>query len=740
MLKLKNVSKFYYNKGVVSSGFTKVNLNLHIGEFVVITGESGSGKSTLLNVISGLDTYEEGEMYINGEETSYYGETDFEEYRKKYIANIFQNFNLINSYTVYQNIELIYKLNNIKEDNTKERIDDLLKQVDLYEYRNTKASKLSGGQKQRVAIARALAKDTPIIVADEPTGNLDSKSAKSIIKLLYEISKDKLVIIVTHNYEQVEEYVTRKIKMHDGKIIEDRVIEKVGSDIEYKEKEYGNITFTQKIKLSFRNTFNVIPKFLLLLLVYLFITIAVISEYSSTLKATYDDSFYGFNEYFDDYSDERVIVKKKDGTPFTNDDYTKIENMDNVDYIIKNDLIIDTSFSLTNDDIYIFGNVKDINDFKGSVDVGRMAENDNEVLLVGSKDDYYLSNEDIIDKNCELQNSNTGTKMLFNELKIVGIKYIEASNLFTDNTNIYLSSNTLNDIMKSINKVYSIVESKVNETILKFDYNNGGFNIYPSSKVPSGKALIPDELSYACKNYYCNNNNINILVENIYYTDSIDLVISGTYNKNNFEKLTGLKNYDSHYNEIFINEEDYFKLFDKENYQISIYLKNVKKLDDTLKLLEIDDLSYLHVKDTLVDYSAEIRVFVNLIKFIGIIVALVALFFISYFIIKIILKSRNVYFSTLRILGSSKKDIKTLIILELNNILNISYFIVIAFIILVLNNVIKIAYIKDLVEYLKITDYIVLYIILFAMSLLISTRYSNSLFKSSAMNTYRSEV
>ena len=200
MLKLKNVSKFYYNKGIVASGFSKINLELNIGEFVVITGESGSGKSTLLNVISGLDTYEEGEMYINGEETSYYNESDFEEYRKKYIGNIFQNFNLVNSYTVYQNIELIYLMNNVNLPNIKERIYELLKQVDLYKYRNTKVSKLSGGQKQRVAIARALAKETPIIVADEPTGNLDSKSAESVMKLLYEVSKDKLVIIVTHNY------------------------------------------------------------------------------------------------------------------------------------------------------------------------------------------------------------------------------------------------------------------------------------------------------------------------------------------------------------------------------------------------------------------------------------------------------------------------------------------------------------------------------------------------------------
>ena len=100
LLKLKNVSKFYYNKGMVSSGFSKVNLELNLGEFVVITGESGSGKSTLLNVLSGLDSYEEGEMYINGEETSHYSEEDFEKYRKTYIGNIFQSFNLVNSYTV----------------------------------------------------------------------------------------------------------------------------------------------------------------------------------------------------------------------------------------------------------------------------------------------------------------------------------------------------------------------------------------------------------------------------------------------------------------------------------------------------------------------------------------------------------------------------------------------------------------------------------------------------------------
>src|SRR5574344_874752 len=161
IIKFKNVSKFYYSKGVIASGFSKINLDFKLGEFVAITGESGSGKSTLLNVISGLDSYEEGELYINGEETSHYTDKDFEDYRRKYIANIFQNFNLVNSYTVYQNIELVLLINGFKKHEVKNKILNLIKEVDLYKYKNTKVSKLSGGQKQRVAIARALAKDTP---------------------------------------------------------------------------------------------------------------------------------------------------------------------------------------------------------------------------------------------------------------------------------------------------------------------------------------------------------------------------------------------------------------------------------------------------------------------------------------------------------------------------------------------------------------------------------------------------
>ena len=731
MLKLKNVSKFYYNKGIVASGFSKINLELNIGEFVVITGESGSGKSTLLNVISGLDTYEEGEMYINGEETSYYNESDFEEYRKKYIGNIFQNFNLVNSYTVYQNIELIYLMNNVNLPNIKERIYELLKQVDLYKYRNTKVSKLSGGQKQRVAIARALAKETPIIVADEPTGNLDSKSAESVMKLLYEVSKDKLVIIVTHNYEQVEKYTTRKIKMHDGKIIEDRIIEKVQSNIVYKDREYGNISFKQKFKLSFRNTFNIIPKFLLLLLIYSFLSLAVFTEYTSTQKSTYEEFSFGFNSYFVDTSDKRIIINKKDGTPITNLDYDNIKKINNIDYIVENDILIDMELYLTNEDIYIYGNAKEmVADIK--LDYGRLPINEHEIIVVGNKYDYYLSDADkILDK--ELKLNYNDKELLSYNLKIVGIKYRDDNEY---NGEIYIQEEDLNNIKKNINAIYSTNNIIINNKKLD-DYSS---NIYPSNKVKKGDALVSENLIYICKNYYCKNDKIDLTIENIYFKDNITLNITNTYNNKTLNKLTDLKDYDKYGNYIFVNDEDYYSLYNKDNYQSSIYIKDVKKLKDTTNMLNNMGYKTFHVKDGLVDYTAEIRVFTRLISFLGVIIVIIALFFISYFVIKIILKSRNIYFSTIRILGASKKDVKTMLNMELKIVLDISYILLLIFIVLVDKNIIEFKYIKDLIGYLNVTDFIILYIILFIMTILISKRYSKSLFKSSAMKTYREEV
>ena len=676
-------------------------------------------------------------MYINGEETSYYGENDFEEYRKKYIANIFQNFNLINSYTVYQNLELIYTLNGIKDKEVSKKIDDLLNQVGLIKYKNTKASKLSGGQKQRVAIARALAKDTPIIVADEPTGNLDSKSAKEIVKLLYEISKNKLVIIVTHNYEQVEEYATRKIRMHDGKILEDTLITKQKA-LKYEDKEYGNPNFFDKFKLAFRNTFNIVPKFLLLFAVYILLSLSVMGQYTSSLKADYDDSLFGFNQFFRDTSDKRVVLKKKDNSIISDSEIKEIESISNIDYIVKDDVLLDISLEFTDDeDLYIYGKIQPVDRIKGTLDYGELPKEDNEIVLFVSKDYYINDIMSLIGKELEIGESSRGVKLLSYKLKVSGVKIINDINVFDVSTIIYVKDKVLTDCNKGINRNYSELDITVNKTLFKSENGYSRLDIIPSKKVPKGKVIVSEEISYLCNNYYCINNNVKVETSNLYFSDSLNLKISQTFNKKNIESRTGYKDYDRYSNCMFINEDEYYSLYDKGPYQISVFLSDVKKADEVMSSLDEMGFITLRVKDHLVDYSKEVRVFVNLIKVIVIAIALIALFFISYFVIKIILKSRNTYYSIVRMLGASKKDVKSLINIELNLVLDIAYLLIIFSVILVTHKLVNIPFIKDLVEYLKVSDYVILYIILFIMSFLISKRYSRSLFKKSAMSTYR---
>ncbi len=220
LLELKNIGKIYASEGSVAVGIRGVNLSFDKGEFVAVTGESGSGKSTLLNVISGMDTYEEGELFIEGQPTSHYGEKDREAYREKYISFIFQDYNILESFTVLQNVELAL-LQITDKAERRARALELLRRVGLEGQLHQKGSKLSGGQKQRTVIARALAKDSPIILADEPTGNLDSKSAREIVALLEEVSRDKLLIVVTHNVEEVEHCATRRIRIFDGAVESD---------------------------------------------------------------------------------------------------------------------------------------------------------------------------------------------------------------------------------------------------------------------------------------------------------------------------------------------------------------------------------------------------------------------------------------------------------------------------------------------------------------------------------------
>ena len=735
IIKLKNVSKYYYNKQSISSGFTKVNLSLSIGEFVVITGESGSGKSTLLNVISGLDSYEDGEMYIEGKETSHYREEDYEVYRRKYIGNIFQNFNLVNSYTVYQNVELVLLLNGEKKKNIRKRILDVIETVGLSKYKNTKASKLSGGQKQRVAIARALVKDTPIIVADEPTGNLDVASAKSVMELLHNISKEKLVIIVTHNYEQVKDYTTRKITMSDGRIIEDKKL-KPTENTEAKVINFKDITLFNKLLLAFRNTFNIKVKFLLLLLVYFFLTIFVFSGYSSITKMNDEQGLFGgINNYFNDTSSSRIIINKQDKSTFTEEDFDKINKLNNIDYIIKDDTFTDSDIFIEDDSYFFNCNLRSIEPIE-KVTLGRLPENDKEVVLQGSKSDITLKEALNRDMVLTFMNSTINNDI---KVKVVGIIYKDSED--NSKSTLYTSDTIISEARRLNNIEYSRLEIYLDWNLIK-NGERTTFVLTPNNKVPIGQIYISPMFNEFCINENCKNKNLNLKIKNTYYEDSLDLKISNIYDENNSNRLLGIdKNtYQELNNDVFINPEDYNKLYNKGIYQSSIYIKNVKKLNNTEKELNKLGFNTYPMKKMVLDLNKELKGILKLFRIVVFIISIVILFFISYFIIKIILKSRNTYYSTIRILGAKRQVTNTLLTLELLNDINIAYLLFISLVVFTKTNIIKIKYIKDLTTYFKISDYILVYLILIIMSVLITNRYARKIFKKSALETYRNEA
>ena len=733
MLKLENVSKYYYNKGMISSGFSKINLELKLGEFVAITGESGSGKSTLLNVISGLDSYEEGEMYINGKETSHYTERDFEDYRRKYISNIFQNFNLINSYTVYQNIELVLLLNGYKKNKVKEKILDVIAKVGLTKFKNTRVSKLSGGQKQKVAIARAMIKDTPIIVADEPTGNLDSKSAQEIIDILKKVAKDKLVIIATHNIEQIENVATRIVKMHDGKIIENVEIKSTNEEKEIVASQYNNIKILNKYRLGFRNTFNIASKFLLLFTVFFFMSLTILIEYSSFQMSENEAKDYGYSLAFLNLSKNRIIINKKDRTSFSDEDYEKIRNMKNVDYIVENDLLLDNYISFNKDDISFYSTLNSIYNFRGNIDVGRIPEQVNEVILEIRRDNFYIVNrlDEILNKTFSIMKTtgiNSNVDESVQDLIIVGIKYGESMN-----SKLYMSNSILNKMNNMIIRNYCTKKILLNNKYVNYE-------VLPSDKVEREKAIVEDDFKYQFKDYKIKNKEISIHIENIYYNKEIDLIISNTYTSNNFKRITGYDNYKNNRNIIFINSETYNDLYETLPYQSSVFVKETENIEETIKELEKMNLQPKKVTDFKVNTGAISQRIIKTIKVVVTIFLIIVLFFISYIIIKIILKSRNIYYTTLRILGASYKNIRSILNIELSINATIAYTTLCTIIYCIKLNIVNFEYASKLSEFLSIKEYLIVYVILLIISKLISIKFTRSLFKNTTINTYNEEV
>ena len=221
MLQIQHIKKEYQTGSLVQKALDDVSLNLRDNEFVAILGPSGSGKTTLLNIIGGLDRYDSGDLIINGISTKKYKDRDWDSYRNHTIGFVFQSYNLIPHQTVLANVELALTISGVGKEERRKRAVDALEKVGLGQQLHKKPNQMSGGQMQRVAIARALVNDPEILLADEPTGALDSDTSVQVMDLLREVAKDRLVVMVTHNPELAEQYATRIVNLKDGKIRSD---------------------------------------------------------------------------------------------------------------------------------------------------------------------------------------------------------------------------------------------------------------------------------------------------------------------------------------------------------------------------------------------------------------------------------------------------------------------------------------------------------------------------------------
>ena len=361
-IKLQNISKYYYSETAVTQALQGINLEFRMGEFVAITGESGSGKSTLLRIISGMDTFDDGELYVDGQPTFQYDEDDWEEYRRTKIGFVFQDYSLIGHYTAKENIVSALLIMGVPEKEAGDKAIHYLERVGLSAQRDQRASKLSSGQKQRLSIARALAKDTDIIVADEPTGNLDSETGAQIVKLLRDLSQDHLVIMVTHNYEQVEKYVTRKVRLHDGSLILD-VSENM--DTEQKPEMSENVDNNEKTSAGKKSESNeerlrdhtigrifvrmnaVRQPEKIALFMGFFLAAAIVSFlFIGQLLMNADDIYT--KEYsatsFARKDDKRISIRRKDQKFMTKKDIDRLTKMKHVVSVDQYDIVNDVNY------------------------------------------------------------------------------------------------------------------------------------------------------------------------------------------------------------------------------------------------------------------------------------------------------------------------------------------------------------------------------------------------------------
>ncbi len=618
MIELVNVSKYYTSNGVTNKGLININLTLNKGEIVAITGESGSGKSTLLNVITKVDAFDEGEVYYKGNETSYFSIDDMDQFRKDKIGFIFQNYNIIDSYTVLENVMLPLIINGSSRTEAKTEAMAILEKVGLTARMKNRGSQLSGGEKQRCVIARALASKCEILACDEPTGNLDSKTGEEIIKLLKEVAADKLVLIVTHNFEQVKDIATRKIKLDDGQIVEDLFIDKSTKELEDPKEEldldYKPITKKTNFRISLNNLISTPKKTFLIGLILLFTSIIVLYLYqgiSFSFKNSIDNGQLAYS------GGDKLLASKLDHSSF---DEEMLESSGLTYY--KNEFYYDTSINirtLSKDDFWYGGGAyyePNPKDYK--MIYGTKPQKDDECMLLFSQMSYSKSE---LKEFCD-------NEIVFYTDYLDNQAFYVTGVAFSSSIKVSEPVITGNEIIHSIYKTMGIINLSNKYGTTSFQYDKIKIDLSTTTKI------ITNNTFNTCK---------------LYYFDNVicDLEDVETYSETctSIELTVG--------NDFFDN---------METYEVAFY-GSKKKARSLLKGLDV----YIIDCKTYTDKTKIELVMEHLGEYLaigGATLVLLIVYFIAYAILAVIFKSKSESYNIFRTLGVTRNDMKYIVIFE----------------------------------------------------------------------------
>lgn len=318
-IRLEEVTKYYYDQGKSTKGVEGISLSFKTdGSFVVITGESGSGKSTLIKILTGIEDFDEGEIYFDGKPLSGLKEEERHSLYSRYVSFVFQDYNLVESMSALDNIVLALLKHGFSIKEAKKKARSALEEVGLKTQKKMKTSRLSGGERQRVAIARSLALETPVIIFDEPTGNLDPATSKEVVEIIHRVSKGRLIVYVTHDYELVKNVATRHIELSDGHVVSDvslKVSETIDSSKEQKEAKMGFLSYLYAAKSFALSRVGRLLSTCLILLISTFMLFSISASASFSFVSSTNSSFWAYpsngKAYLYSSLGNRVDVRKK---------------------------------------------------------------------------------------------------------------------------------------------------------------------------------------------------------------------------------------------------------------------------------------------------------------------------------------------------------------------------------------------------------------------------------------------